>query len=244
MESEDVKEVNEENNNKSSIYGIKYSEHSVAIFGPTKSIKDQLKTMGGKFNMYLRSRNGEKEPGWIFPKAKISEIENTLKIKIEMSICATSENKQTEKLSDEPKSSEDTNSKRTINEVGVTTSSVGPVNRTSNNTGGEEIEIVQYSSYSIAIFGNTKAWKDALKSKGGKYNAYLTHGSDKKPGWIFPLAKRAEIETLLGYSPASNDSTNANTNSIPDQPESKSEGQIIKRHRTDNDGDSDFVSDA
>ena len=32
---------------------VKYSEKSVAVFGETKAIKEQLKTLGGRFNRGL-----------------------------------------------------------------------------------------------------------------------------------------------------------------------------------------------
>ncbi len=48
---------------------IEYSPKSVAVYGDTKSIKDELKAMGGRFNSRL-TINGKKIAGWIFPKSK------------------------------------------------------------------------------------------------------------------------------------------------------------------------------
>jgi hypothetical protein len=48
---------------------IEYSERAVAIFGDTKPIKDYLKSIGAKFNPYLK-HNGETQPGWILPTSK------------------------------------------------------------------------------------------------------------------------------------------------------------------------------
>jgi hypothetical protein len=58
-------------------------------------------------------------------------------------------------------------------------------------------EIVDYSEKAIAIFGDTKPIKDALKAIGGKFNFRLTHNGDKKPGWIFSKTKREELNNLL-----------------------------------------------
>ncbi len=52
---------------------IEYSEKSVAVFGDTKQIKDQLHTLGGKFNKYLKYM-GKVTPGWIFPKSKEEQL--------------------------------------------------------------------------------------------------------------------------------------------------------------------------
>lgn len=48
---------------------VEYSAKAVAVFGNTKSIKDELKAMGGRFNARL-TFNGEKLAGWIFSKAQ------------------------------------------------------------------------------------------------------------------------------------------------------------------------------
>ena len=48
---------------------VEYSAKAVAVFGDTKSIKDELKAMGGRFNSRL-TYNGKKLAGWIFPKSR------------------------------------------------------------------------------------------------------------------------------------------------------------------------------
>lgn len=48
---------------------VEYSAKAVAVFGDTKSIKDELKAMGGRFNSHL-TFNGKKLAGWIFPKSQ------------------------------------------------------------------------------------------------------------------------------------------------------------------------------
>jgi hypothetical protein len=53
---------------------VDYSEKAVAVFGNTKPIKDKLKELGGRFNPFLNN-NGEKMAGWIFPKAKLAELQ-------------------------------------------------------------------------------------------------------------------------------------------------------------------------
>jgi hypothetical protein len=47
---------------------VEYSAKAVAVFGDTKTIKEELKAMGGKFNARL-TFNGEKLAGWVFSKA-------------------------------------------------------------------------------------------------------------------------------------------------------------------------------
>ena len=52
---------------------VDYSEKSVAVFGDTKSVKEQLAALGGRFNKYL-TQNGQKCAGWVFPKTKETEL--------------------------------------------------------------------------------------------------------------------------------------------------------------------------
>ena len=53
---------------------VDYSEKAVAVFGDTKTIKDELKSIGGKFNPRL-NYNGGKRAEWIFPKSKLGELD-------------------------------------------------------------------------------------------------------------------------------------------------------------------------
>lgn len=60
---------------------IKYSERAFALKGEgTRKIKDDLKTLGGKFNRYLKSENGI-FAGWIFSVKKLNEVTELLKMK-------------------------------------------------------------------------------------------------------------------------------------------------------------------
>jgi len=59
---------------------VDYSEKALAIFGNTRSIKDQLKAIGGRFNPKL-TRNGEKVAGWIFSKSKEKQLRDLLTAK-------------------------------------------------------------------------------------------------------------------------------------------------------------------
>lgn len=52
---------------------VDYSEKAIAVFGDTKSIKEQLKELGGRFNPSL-NYNGEKRAGWIFSKKKADKV--------------------------------------------------------------------------------------------------------------------------------------------------------------------------
>lgn len=52
---------------------VEYSAKAVAVFGDTKSIKDELKAMGGRFNSRL-TFNGKRLAGWIFSKAQEQQL--------------------------------------------------------------------------------------------------------------------------------------------------------------------------
>lgn len=51
-----------------------YTEKSFIVIGDTKSIKDDLKMIGGRFNPNL-TLEGERVAGWVFSKNKRLEIE-------------------------------------------------------------------------------------------------------------------------------------------------------------------------
>ncbi|MDR2145332.1 MAG: fusion protein [Tannerella sp.] len=57
--------------------------------------------------------------------------------------------------------------------------------------------IVDYSERAIAVFGDTRTVKEELKASGGRYNPNLTHGGEKKAGWIFPKTKEQAVRNLL-----------------------------------------------
>lgn len=52
---------------------IEYGDKAIAVIGDTKPIKEQLKALGGKFNLRLSCG-----AGWIFPKTKLMEITSAL----------------------------------------------------------------------------------------------------------------------------------------------------------------------
>lgn len=52
---------------------VEYSAKAVAVFGETKTIKDELKAMGGRFNSHL-TFNGKRLAGWIFSKAQEQQL--------------------------------------------------------------------------------------------------------------------------------------------------------------------------
>lgn len=59
---------------------VHYSEKSIALFGDTKPIKEELKKLGGRFNANLRPFDSESRvPGWIFPKKVEDELKKLIK---------------------------------------------------------------------------------------------------------------------------------------------------------------------
>lgn len=64
-----------EQQSSNSIQVIEYSEKAIAVIGDTKPIKDDLKSLGGRFNPRLSCG-----AGWIFPKTKKDDITNYLNL--------------------------------------------------------------------------------------------------------------------------------------------------------------------
>lgn len=63
----------------------------------------------------------------------------------------------------------------------------------------DQITVIKYSEKAIAVIGNTKPIKDALKELGGSFNPRLSCGA----GWIFPASKQSQvIEMLKGMKEA------------------------------------------
>jgi len=60
-----------------------------------------------------------------------------------------------------------------------------------------EFLIVNYSDKAIAVFGDTRLIKDQLKKSGGRFNPFLTHDNEKKPGWVFSKNHEHRVRKLL-----------------------------------------------
>ena len=58
------------------------------------------------------------------------------------------------------------------------------------------IRIVSYTDKSFVVVGDTKTYKDSLKTLGGKWNSSLTNKEtgEKFMGWIFYASKKNEIQ--------------------------------------------------
>jgi hypothetical protein len=70
---ETAKIIEDEKNEKRNVEIIDYSDKAIAVIGETRSIKEQLKSLGGKFNGFLKCG-----PGWIFPKTKLDLLKTAL----------------------------------------------------------------------------------------------------------------------------------------------------------------------
>jgi hypothetical protein len=76
-----VKAQRSNNNVSEAITGdfiiVDYSEKAIAVFGDTRSVKEELKAFGGRFNPKL-THEGDRKAGWIFQKSKEQELRNLL----------------------------------------------------------------------------------------------------------------------------------------------------------------------
>lgn len=94
-----------------------------------------------------------------------------------------------------------------------------------DNTTTPELEIVDYSEKAVAVFGDTKAIKDELKSIGGKFNPRLNYNGGKRAGWVFPKSKLGELDKFI-HDTGTNDTITALENdnkTIIEQPNDKEE---------------------
>jgi len=71
----------------------------------------------------------------------------------------------------------------------------------------EQMIVRPYNKNSIAVFGNTKSWKENIKCLGGIFNNFLRpSGPDGpvKPGWVFPKDKEKELREFVEDANAGN----------------------------------------
>ena len=164
------------------IYIVNYSDRSIAVFGDTKPIKEELKELGGRFNKYLK-HFGETKAGWIFPLKARADVEELIG-----------------KSSDGADRYRDYSSVISANRGTAANESSRTIidNDDAHARVPGAIYIVDYSDRSIAVFGDTKPIKEELKELGGRFNMYLKHDGETKAGWIFPLKARADVEKLSG----------------------------------------------
>jgi len=54
------------------------------------------------------------------------------------------------------------------------------------------VRMVDYSEKSIVLTGNTKPYKEEIKSLGGRWNSRLKDGDETMMGWIFPKKLRRQ----------------------------------------------------
>lgn len=87
----------------------------------------------------------------------------------------------------------------------------------------EGLEIVDYSEKAVAVFGDTKAIKDELKSIGGKFNPRLNYNGGKRAGWVFPKSKRETLENVLKGIDTNGELQENDNNTVIDRPNDKNE---------------------
>jgi len=58
------------------------------------------------------------------------------------------------------------------------------------------VRMVDYSEKSIVLTGNTKPYKEEIKSLGGRWNSRLKDGDETMMGWIFPKKLRRQGEEI------------------------------------------------
>ncbi len=173
---------------------VKYSERSVAVFGDTKRVKDQLKAAGGKYNSALK-RGSSSTPGWIFPlsqKTAVLALMGSPTVGSPEAVSIKAEREESKTLEGDAFVAEVSSAETGALLPDSGAASVGSVLISS---GG--LELVKYSERSVAVFGDTKRVKDQLKAAGGKYNSALKRGSSSTPGWIFPLCQQSKLANLM-----------------------------------------------
>jgi hypothetical protein len=202
-----------------------YSAKTIAVFGETKTVKDQLKEMGGKFNKSLTQGNSKK-PGWIFAISEKAAVQEWLKTckpdseavkgkhpdSIESALSVSNAQLvpkplriaficKADRLYLLQKPSEDDSN--TSQQLPPSNQASSPPPSTSLSKSSNEAQLIEYSNWSLAVYGDTIPIKDQLKALGGKFNRYLDINGEKKAGWIVPKDKKEMVLALLKEGKAS-----------------------------------------
>ena len=62
------------------------------------------------------------------------------------------------------------------------------------------LEMVDYSSNAIAVFGDTRHLRNEFLGLNGRYNPNLTRNNEKVAGWIFSKVKKSKVQKILENS--------------------------------------------
>lgn len=54
------------------------------------------------------------------------------------------------------------------------------------------------STKALAVFGDTKPYKDKLKKLNARFNPYLKYNGNKQPGWIVSKQRKDQLDKILG----------------------------------------------
>ncbi len=160
---------------------VEYSERSIAVFGPTFVIKDDLKEIGAKYNGWLQDK-GNKRPGWILSKKKKQDV-------IKLLESSGAKLKEAVAKAAERKAKSESTSKSAKSESYVQT-----------ETKIDKYRLVSYSERACAVLGDTRPIKDKLKDLNGRFNPRLTINGKSEAGWIFGKKRIAALEELLKSS--------------------------------------------
>jgi len=156
-----------------------YSDKSFCICGDnTKEYKEELKSLGGKWNSNLKDG-----PGWIFSNKNKEKVQEWLD---KISIC--------EHVYEEEKVHSECSTEVDRPEVHTQL----PSEKDKKN-----LILKDYSEKSFVISGETKNFKEELKSIGGKWNSNLKDG----PGWIFSNKRKEKVQKWLIDEPISSESS-------------------------------------
>lgn len=63
------------------------------------------------------------------------------------------------------------------------------------------IEIVDYSEKAVAVFGETKRFKEQLSNIGGRFNPSLKYNGGKRAGWVFSKKQADKVCKLIHEAP-------------------------------------------
>ena len=156
-----------------------YSDKSFCICGDNaKEYKEELKTLGGKWNSNLKEG-----PGWIFSNKNKVKVQEWLS---KISVCK-------HVYDEEQQVCTECGIKLTIKDSSISIVS------TEEKT---DLILKDYSEKSFVVSGETKKFKEELKSLGGKWNSNLKEG----PGWIFSNKRKEKVQKWLNNEPVSSES--------------------------------------
>ncbi|KAJ1561699.1 hypothetical protein HK405_003129 [Cladochytrium tenue] len=171
------------------LYLTEYTPASVALYGETIELRDEIKRMGGRFNKALLI-DGKRMPGWVMPASRRASAAKWIAAKTGAE-CVVRRRRELDALEAEAaKADGDADEKAEVPQA-------------MSAAEASELMVIPYTAKSVALLGAPRAFSTVLSKMGGRFNARLKPPAGSAPGvhvvtgWVFPSGREADVEAWI-----------------------------------------------